>query len=69
MYGVAQYVAEKLGGKSWEDLTRELIFEPLGMTSSTFVHKARERWHEFANPHMYDGENLRPVSLEAHTCV
>ncbi len=33
-------VAEKISGKSWEDLTRELILSPLGMNRSNFsVHQ------------------------------
>src|SRR5690606_25950395 len=30
-YAVAGRVAEKLGGKLWEDLIQERVFEPLGM--------------------------------------
>ena len=67
MYGVAQHVAEVIGGKSWEQLTEEFLFRPIGMTSSTFVHKSRERWHEFATPYLLYNQTLRPVSLEAHT--
>ncbi|MGZ8544930.1 MAG: serine hydrolase, partial [Flavisolibacter sp.] len=38
-------IAEKISGKSWEDLTRELILEPLGMSRSNFsVHQlAKEK--------------------------
>lgn len=35
-YGVAGHIAERVAGKSWEELVRQLIFQPLGMTSSGF---------------------------------
>ncbi|MGH7266349.1 MAG: serine hydrolase, partial [Candidatus Rokuibacteriota bacterium] len=37
MYAGAGYVAELLSGKTWEELVRERIFAPLGMTSSSFT--------------------------------
>ena len=37
MYGLASVVAEKLGGKSWEDLISEELYQPLGMTTSSFM--------------------------------
>jgi CubicO group peptidase (beta-lactamase class C family) len=33
---IAGHVAEVATGKSWEELTRELLFEPLGMSSAGF---------------------------------
>ncbi|XP_050400127.2 uncharacterized protein LOC126817312 [Patella vulgata] len=36
MYGLITTIAEKLGGKKWEKLVKEEIFDPLEMTSSTF---------------------------------
>ncbi len=35
-YTVLGAVAEQVSGRSWEDLTRERIFEPLGMRSARF---------------------------------
>lgn len=37
MYGLASVIAEKLGGKSWEDLISEELYQPLGMTTSSFM--------------------------------
>lgn len=38
MYALAGIVAERLaGGKPWHQLIRQYVFEPLNMTSSTFV--------------------------------
>lgn len=36
-YALVTYISEKLGGKSWEDLIHEELFQPLGMDSSTFA--------------------------------
>jgi CubicO group peptidase (beta-lactamase class C family) len=35
-YVVAGAIAERVSGKSWEELMREIIFEPLGMKSAGF---------------------------------
>ncbi|XP_045182178.2 penicillin-binding protein 4-like [Mercenaria mercenaria] len=40
MYGLVTYISELIGGKSWENLVKEKIFDPLDMTSSTFVTTA-----------------------------
>ncbi|CAC5408813.1 unnamed protein product [Mytilus coruscus] len=37
MYGLASVVAERIGGKRWEDLIEEELYTPLGMTSSSFM--------------------------------
>ena len=64
MYGLAGYIGTVLEGKSWEDLCREHVYQPLGMTDSTFVHQARDRWDEFATPYnMFEGLP-REMSLE-----
>lgn len=36
-YGLAMIISEKLGGKTWEELIKQEIFDPLGMTSSTVM--------------------------------
>lgn len=36
-YALVTYISEKLGGKKWEDLIHDELFQPLGMDSSTFV--------------------------------
>jgi CubicO group peptidase (beta-lactamase class C family) len=35
-YAIAGHMAEKVAGKSWEELMREKIFRPLGMTTAGF---------------------------------
>ncbi|CAH1794242.1 unnamed protein product [Owenia fusiformis] len=64
LYGVAGFMAEKITGKTWEEICREKIYVPLGMNSSTFFHLAQERYGEFATPYiMYNG-TLREVSMD-----
>jgi CubicO group peptidase (beta-lactamase class C family) len=39
MYLTAGILAERISGQTWEDFTRERIFNPLGMEHSFFAHK------------------------------
>ncbi|KAJ8304984.1 hypothetical protein KUTeg_018567 [Tegillarca granosa] len=36
MYGLLTYISEKLGGRTWEELVKEKLFDPLDMTASSF---------------------------------
>nr|XP_022334507.1 uncharacterized protein LOC111131325 isoform X2 [Crassostrea virginica] len=36
-YGLAMVISERLGGKTWEELIKQEIFDPLEMTSSTVM--------------------------------
>jgi len=47
-YIVAGLLIEHLTGKSWEQFSRERIFEPLGMSGSTFAACARDGNRSFA---------------------
>lgn len=40
MYGLLTRIAEMIGGKQWEVLVKEHIFDPLDMTSSNFATTA-----------------------------
>lgn len=40
LYAVAGHVAEIITGRSWEEMTREWIFEPLGMVNTGFERPA-----------------------------
>lgn len=39
MYGLATVITEKIGGKPWEDLITEELYQPLGMATSSFMTK------------------------------
>jgi CubicO group peptidase (beta-lactamase class C family) len=53
-YAIAGVMLEKASGKSWEDLMRSMLFEPLGMTSAGFgapasVGKTDQPWGHAKN--------------------
>jgi CubicO group peptidase (beta-lactamase class C family) len=50
MYAGAGYVMELLTGKTWEELVRERIFAPLGMSSSVFSIAEMTAQPEFGVP-------------------
>ncbi|MBN2445150.1 MAG: beta-lactamase family protein, partial [Phycisphaerae bacterium] len=59
-YGIAGHMAETVTGKPWEELMRELVFEPLGMHSAGFGvpwegEPATDPW-----PHAQDGTAITP---------
>ncbi len=60
MYAMAGYVEEAVSGKSWDDLLREKIFTPLGMSRSDGSGKVLVSDPNHAEPHYYDkGEIVR----------
>ena len=59
-FGIAGHMAEVIMGKSWENLVRELVFEPLGMMSAGFGvpwegEPPTDPW-----PHKEDGTSVIP---------
>ena len=60
-YAVIQLLLEDLTGKPMSQLAEEIVFEPLGMSSSSFSYPLREdlRSHE-AMPHATDGSPRIP---------
>ena len=67
MYALAGHVAEVLGKDSWESLTRHLILDPLGMSSTTFVRDKpyiTKNNQSFAQPYVYDSPDLIKVESE-----
>lgn len=59
LYIAAGEVAAALGGKSWETLVEERIFQPLGMASATPVFRASA---DDATPHAPVDGIVRPVA-------
>lgn len=57
MYGVVTRLAEVLGGRRWEDLVRQHLFNPLGMTRSTFATDA-----DWSDPAIATGYQLNRTS-------
>ncbi|QDU61874.1 D-alanyl-D-alanine carboxypeptidase precursor [Planctomycetes bacterium Pan216] len=51
-YMIAGMTAARVGGKSWEDLMRERILTPLGMTHSGLSHNDHEKTDNYASGHV-----------------
>ncbi len=64
MYGLIAFISEKLGNKPWEELVKEKLFVPLGMTSSTFVNNPDIDQLDAQTIYMADGDHLGEVSWE-----
>jgi CubicO group peptidase (beta-lactamase class C family) len=59
-YAIAGHMAEKVTGKSWEDLTREKIFRPLGMTTAGFGAPGTRGKNDQPRGHKADGSPVEP---------
>ena len=63
MYMLAGVIAERISGLSWEQLITTRIFQPLSMTSSSFVRHVRGHV-DIALPHeSFDG-HVQPLDLD-----
>ena len=59
-YSIAGHMAEKVTGKSWEDLTREKIFRPLGMITAGFGPPGTREKNDQPRGHRSDGSPVEP---------
>lgn len=59
-YIVAGHIAERATGKAWEDLLRELLFVPLGMTSAGFGPPGSAASLDQPRAHGRDGKPIAP---------
>jgi len=57
---IAGHMAEKVTGKSWEDLMREKIFRPLGMTTAGFGAPGTRAKNDQPRGHKPDGSPVEP---------
>lgn len=57
---IAGHMAEKVTGKSWEDLMREKIFRPLGMTTAGFGAPGTRARNDQPRGHKADGTPVEP---------
>ncbi|CAL1526699.1 unnamed protein product [Lymnaea stagnalis] len=51
MYGLVSYITEVIGGKAWEKLVDEHLYQPLGMKSSTFASVANFEQKDMVVPY------------------
>jgi CubicO group peptidase (beta-lactamase class C family) len=59
-YSIAGHMAETVTGKSWEDLMREKIFQPLGMTSGGFGAPGTPGQNDQPRGHKQNGTPVEP---------
>ena len=57
---IAGHVAEHATGKAWEELMRELLFEPLGMKSAGFGPPGTSGANDQPRAHTPDGKPVEP---------
>jgi CubicO group peptidase (beta-lactamase class C family) len=57
---IAGYMAEKVTGQTWEDLMRQKIFRPLGMTSAGFGAPGTRARNDQPRGHKSDGTPVEP---------
>lgn len=61
MFMTAGYLAERITGRSWEDLVRERIFQPLGMARSNLSVTDSPTSDDFALPYMLIEDELSAI--------
>jgi CubicO group peptidase (beta-lactamase class C family) len=61
MYLAAGQAAARASGRSWDDLVRDRIFQPLGMTESSTSTRALAGLQNVATPHTEVDDTLRVV--------
>jgi len=59
-FSIAGHMAEKVAGKSWEELMRDKIFRPLGMTSAGFGAPGTTTKNDQPRGHKEDGSPVEP---------
>ncbi len=59
-FSIAGHMAEKVSGKSWEDLMRQKIFRPLGMTTAGFGAPGTRAKNDQPRGHKPGGSPVEP---------
>jgi CubicO group peptidase (beta-lactamase class C family) len=63
MYMTAGYLAGQLTGSTWEDVVRQRIFEPLGMSSSTLSVNTMQQAADYARPYAGGKDSLVAIDV------
>lgn len=56
MYGVVTEIIEKLSGKTWEENVKEILYDPIGMSTSKFLTKVNQQTDDIATGYNPDDE-------------
>jgi CubicO group peptidase (beta-lactamase class C family) len=65
-YVIAGLMAEHISGIGWEELVREHVLEPTGMTSTGFGWPAKEERPDQPRGHYYEESVFRPQEIEEY---
>ncbi len=65
----AGYLAERVGGRSWEELVRSRVFAPLGMQRSNFSVRDSQKDADFAEPCELVDEKLHHMPFRDITTI
>lgn len=65
MYMTAGILAERISGKTWEELVRERIFEPLGMNDATLSVAAMQHAKDFSQPYAKDSSGTERIDFRS----
>jgi len=63
MYVAAGYMAGRVAGTTWEDLVKQTLFVPLGMTSSNTSVTDSQQSGNFARPHLLEHGNVKTTEF------
>ena len=66
IFTLASIVSEHLAGDEWEELIQERIFNPLGMTSSTFTYRHLPDLTDHATPYEKRDNVLVPIPWQMY---
>ncbi|HEX5054385.1 MAG TPA: serine hydrolase [Planctomycetota bacterium] len=69
MFLTAGYLAERVAGRTWEELVRQRIFAPLGMSRSNFEVVASAADEDHAEPYRYDDDKLEHIPFRDLTAI
>ncbi len=58
VYAMIGHVAERVTGRAWDDLIRERIFQPLGMTNSNTSVRDMVKAPDYATPYIDPGDGM-----------
>ena len=61
MFMTAGYLAGEIADRPWEDLTRDSIFVPLGMTASNFSVADSQKASDYALPYRKEKEEVKQI--------
>ncbi|MEP0828479.1 MAG: serine hydrolase [bacterium] len=69
MFLTAGYVAELVTGKSWEEIVKEKILDPLGMTNSNFSVLESQKSADYALPYRDEDSLVREIPFRNITAM